>query len=501
MKRLAMVLSLILVFCVSMFAGAYADNMSEAALILHEPVSKKSETTEPVEPVVTLEMAKGGNVKLAFTTEGDSEWGKITKKQWATSDKTIATVSNGTINGKSAGEAIITLTLTYKNGQQLTANVPVTVYTPVKTLKIDQKTLSMTVGDAPVQLNVTVAPEDAKYQTVTWSTSDASVATVDENGFVTAVGGGKAKITATSNQPADSKGKTVSVSCTVTVTQLSGTVKLDHTTATLAKGSSMKLTATVLPAGTTNKKVEWTSSNPAIATVSNGKVTAKSVGTVTITATAKDGSGASGSCTFTIVQKATSVKLSESKRVVVFVGGTKRISATVSPADATNKKVTWSSSDTWVATVDSNGMITGRRAGTATITATAADGSGKKKSVTVVVEPLNPISLEKIGTGIFQPNLLGITVRNLTKTKTIKNFGFDMTLYSYNGSVINDGSFNLGDKGTSVGPGKTRTIKRTASGVGYSSKIVITITSVTFSDGTVYRIPKEEQKTWSFRIN
>ena len=113
MKRLAMVLSLILVFCVSMFAGAYADNMGEAALILHEPVSKKSETTEPVEPVVTLEMAKGGKVKLAFTTEGDSEWGKITKKQWATSDKTIATVSNGTINGKSAGEAIITLLLLY----------------------------------------------------------------------------------------------------------------------------------------------------------------------------------------------------------------------------------------------------------------------------------------------------------------------------------------------------------------------------------------------------
>ncbi|MBQ8535808.1 MAG: Ig-like domain-containing protein [Clostridia bacterium] len=449
----------------------------------------------------TLELAKGNSVKIEYTVTGDSEWGKITKKVWETSDRSIASISSGKVTGKGAGEAVITLTLKYKKGQELTANLPVSVYSPVKAISLSEEELTLAAGTAPVALSVTLNPENAKYQTVTWTSSDPSIATVDEKGNITAVAGGKATITATSDQPADTKGKTKSASCKVTVIQPSETVTLDHTAVSIAKGKTMKLTATVGPESATNKGVSWSSSNPDVAKVDKkGKVTAKSVGTATITATAADGSEINASCAVTVTQAVKKVKLSQTKRISLFPDKTKDISVTISPSDATNKEIEWSSSAPEIASVSETGKITAERAGTAIITATAKDGSGASSSVKVVVEPAVPISLESIGTGRFLPNLLGLTVKNKTQTLTIKNFDFDLELYTYNGALIKEGSYNLGDNVT-IKPGKTKTIKRNSSGVGYASKIVVTITGVELSDGSSYHIPSYLQETWSFRIN
>lgn len=164
---------------------------------------------------------------------------------------------------------------------------------------------------------------------------------------------------------------------------------------TLKKGESVTLSANVSPSNATNQAVTWHSSNTTVATVSSssGTVTAKGVGTTTITATAADGSKVSGKCTITVTastsstttKKVTSVSISGNKKIAV--GSKLQLKATVRPTTATNKKVSWTSSNKSVATVSSSGKVTAKKPGKTVITAKAKDGSGKKKSVTVIVVP------------------------------------------------------------------------------------------------------------------
>jgi ribosomal protein L18 len=188
---------------------------------------------------------------------------------------------------------------------------------------------------------------------------------------------------------------------------------------------------------------------------------------------------------------------SKTKRLILFEDQTAKVPVSVSPSDATNKEVQWSSSNSSIASVDDSGTVTAQYAGEAVITASAADGGGKKYSFKVIVEPANPISLESIGFGIYLPNLLGLTVENKCKTKTITDFNFDMKLYSYGGSTIDSGSYSLG-KPSNIGAHCTKTIKRTVLGAGYATEVIITITGVTFSDGSYYYIPSFLQETWTF---
>lgn len=201
---------------------------------------------------------------------------------------------------------------------------------------------------------------------------------------VTGVKAGKATITATSTV-----NKKVKATCKVTVKQAVTKVKLSSSKASLATGKKLTLKATVSPKKAANKKVTWTSSNKKVATVSSkGVVTAKNkTGTVTITAKAADGSGKKATCKVTVVRKATSVKVAPTS-VTLNAGAKKTLKATVAPSNATSKKVTWKSSNTKVAKVSSNGVVTAVKAGTATITATTADGSKKVAKCTVkVVKP------------------------------------------------------------------------------------------------------------------
>ena len=153
-------------------------------------------------------------------------------------------------------------------------------------------------------LTATVTPEDADDTSVTWSSSNPSVATVDNTGKVTAVapGTGPATITATAKD-----GSGVSASCEVTVEKKIVTVSsitLSQTSATLTEGETLVLTATVTPEDADDKSISWSSSNPSVATVDNtGKVTAIAPGIATITATANDGSGVSASCVVEVKEK------------------------------------------------------------------------------------------------------------------------------------------------------------------------------------------------------
>lgn len=159
-------------------------------------------------------------------------------------------------------------------------------------------------------------------------------------------------------------------------------ITLRSSSINIKPGSSYSLTPSVLPADTTDQTLTFTSSNPAVATVSStGKVQGVSAGSATITAKTNDGTNISKTCKVTVSYQVTSVKLNKTSADLE-VGKTLTLKATVKPANATNKDVTWKSSNTAIATVSSTGIITGKKAGKVDITVTTDDG---KKTATCKV--------------------------------------------------------------------------------------------------------------------
>jgi len=170
-------------------------------------------------------------------------------------------------------------------------------------------------------------------------------------------------------------------------------VKLDYTTYEMEKGQNMTLHVSVAPTTATNPKVNWTSSNPNVATVDQyGNVTAVEAGTAVITATAQDDGGASASCTFTVTKV-----MAEDIAIVVDgevrnyyridqAGNTMQFVAVVTPSDTTNKDVVWTSSNPAVATIDENGLVRAVSRGMTIITATTKDGSNLSASCLVAVQ-------------------------------------------------------------------------------------------------------------------
>ena len=159
---------------------------------------------------------------------------------------------------------------------------------------------------------------------------------------------------------------------------------------------TLQLSANVLPANATNKSVNWSTSDSSIATVdANGLVTGKAVGSVTITATSVSNPSVKGTASIAVSNTSipvTGVTISD-KSFTLVKDATKTLTATVSPANASNKNVTWSSSNTSVATVSSSGVVTGVSAGNATITVTTVDG-GKTDTANVTVANAPPTQSE-----------------------------------------------------------------------------------------------------------
>ena len=184
----------------------------------------------------------------------------------------------------------------YKNDQNWGRFRSYQNMTPAEHLSLDKTSLTLH-GNESQQLIATVLPADASTA-LRWTSSDESVATVSQSGLVSAVAAGHAVITATTTDGTD-----LSASCNVTVLQVQAeSIQLNVTTAGLNEGSTLQLTATVLPEECDIKTVMWASNNPSVATVdSNGLVTTHSVGTATITAITTDGSNLSTTCTVTLL--------------------------------------------------------------------------------------------------------------------------------------------------------------------------------------------------------
>ena len=321
----------------------------------------------------TLSVEEGKTAELTATIEPANATTDKTL-DWKSDKEDIATVENGTVTGVKAGTA--TITVTTKNNKTATCEVTVTSAgageddIEITGVKLDKTTLELK-EKATFKLTATIEPANATTdRTLNWKSDKEDIAKVAQDGTVTGVKAGTAKITVTTKN-----NKTAT--CTVTVTSAgSGTgttdvkVSLDKTAATLAVGKDVTLKATVSPANAGS--VSWTSSDPKIATVANGKVTGKKAGTAKITAAVGNKSAV---CTVSVVS------LSKTKATL---GVKEKLSLKV---NGTTKKVTWKTSNKKVATVK-NGKITAKKANKKAINITASvDGVTLTCKLTVKAAP------------------------------------------------------------------------------------------------------------------
>ena len=372
----------------------------------------------------SLSMKVGETETITATVNPDNATDKTV--DWGSSDVAVATVADGIITARKSGEAIITA----KSGSCI-AKCKVTITVSAESVTLDKTTLSLAVGET-AQLTATVKPDDATDKNVAWTSSDASVAKVD-NGKVTAVKSGKATITAKCG------GKTAE--CAVTVTVPTGSVTLDKTSLSLAVGETAQLTATVKPDDATDKNVIWTSSDELVARVANGKVTAVKAGNATITANCGD---KTAECAVTVTVPITSLTLDKTS-LSLAVGETAQLTATVKPDDATDKNVIWTSSDELVARV-ANGKVTAVKAGNATITANCGDKTAEC-AVTVTV-PITSLTLDKTSLSLAVGETAQLTATVKPDNATDKT----VTWCSSNESIVkvSNGEVSAVSEGTAI---------------------------------------------------
>ena len=348
---------------------------------------------------------------------------------WESGNESAATVSQeGLVTAVGEGKATITVKTSdggFSASCEVTVNKKVIAVTSVV---LGNTELTLVEGEEE-KLAVAVTPENATDKSVVWESGNESVATVSQEGLVTAVGEGKATITVKTNDGG------FSASCEVTVKKkviaVTG-VKLSAASMTLREGDKGTLTATVEPANATNKNVEWWTSDLDVVSVtstsggSNGYVEARGAGKATVTVKTEDGEF-SASCEITVEKKevpVTGIALEQSS-LLLPVGNTYTLRAHVQPSNATDQDIKWGSSNGGVATVDQTGKVTAVAAGTVDILATLA---GKFARCTVQVDNVT-ISMKK-----SSYNILPVTKKINIKSDIAANFELDYSKFSFSSS-------------------------------------------------------------------
>ena len=330
----------------------------------------------------SVELTEGESTRIIATISPNNATNKTVI--WS-SDNPYVTVSDGTITGTKPCTATVTAK-SDDGGKTATCSVTVkSKVIQVSGVTLDKSELTLTEGDTQ-SLTATVSPENATDKSVTWSSDNESVAMVSSTGVVIAKSDGRATITVKTNDGEKSAICTVTVKAKVIA--VTG-VSLDRTSLTMTEGDTQTLTATVSPSNATDKSVTWTSNNTTVATVSSsGVVTAKTPGTATITVKTNDGSK-TATCTVTVKAKVISVTGVSLNRTSLTMteGDTQTLTATVSPSNATDKSVTWSSNNTSIAYVSTSGVVSAKTMGTAVITVTTNDGGKKAECQVIVKEP------------------------------------------------------------------------------------------------------------------
>ncbi|MGL4485241.1 MAG: Ig-like domain-containing protein, partial [Anaerovoracaceae bacterium] len=304
--------------------------------------------------------------------------------RWISSDNQVARVIDkvsgtntgnalGVVTGLAPGKAVITA-ITLEGSYAATALV--TVNRPVESLSLNKTNIDgLVVGNKEI-LRATIMPEDASDKTLIYASGNNNIATVSQMGEVEAKAPGTTSISVRSKD-----GAKIAIATITVVKSVTG-VTLDKTNINLAVAESDKITAYIVPGDANNKNITWSSSDSLVASVDGrGKVTGHKAGITIISAMSEDG-GKIASAIVTIVQKVESISINKNQ-IVLNIGETSLLLANILPANASNKAVTWTSSNTAIADVNQLGEVTGVGKGQAVITATSQDGN---KTATVVAE-------------------------------------------------------------------------------------------------------------------
>ncbi|MBZ9636639.1 Ig-like domain-containing protein [Clostridium sp. FP1] len=379
----------------------------------------------------TSELTIGDILQLTATINPSNARNK--NVTWTSSDPLVATVkSNAGVKAdiKAIGVGTATITVKTEEGWKIAtcvinvAKVPAPTYA-VTGVSLDKSTANTTSGQS-IELTATINPENATNKNVTWTSSNPLVATVASGAGakanVKATGVGTATITVTT----EDGGKTAT--CTIKVADVPVPVtgvSLNKTTADLTAAGELKLTATINPENATNKNVTWTSSNPLVAKVTGSAeamadIKAIGVGTATITVTTEDG-GKIATCIIKVAKvpaptyAVTGVSLDKST-VNTTSGQVIELIATINPENATNKKITWKSSNEAVATVtgstQSKANVSAIGAGTAIITVTTEDG-GKIATCLITVETTTSPEIELNAVVKIEQKKVTVSVDNI----------------------------------------------------------------------------------------
>ena len=358
---------------------------------------------------------------------------------WKSSDTSIVTVDeNGVIKGIKEGTA--TITVKSANGKKATCTVTVTTEDiAVEEIELTPEETEINSG-SQTQIAAVVKPENATNRELVWESSDPSIATVDSNGIVKGLKAGTVTITAKTKDGKVVAKTTLKIKVAPTPTPMQiESLSFTQNNVSIKKDDTLGLTVTVVPSELSTSPLTWTSSDTNIVKVdSNGVITGVGLGTATITVTSSNGKKAT--CTVEVVANTIPVENIEltPSSMTLNVGEEVQIVATIEPANATDHELVWTSSDSNVATVDSNGKVHGINAGTATITAKTKDGKVVATSTVTIEVPATPTPT---------PTPEGFQVYDQNKTPVAWNGASDLNIFT-NSSHEKEGTIAPESKGT-----------------------------------------------------
>ncbi len=377
------------------------------------------------------------------------EYARNKNVSWATSNSSVATVDqNGNVRGVGPGTCEIVVE-TEEGARRAHCIVHVTV--PVTGVTLTPQTASVYTTKT-LKLSATVSPANATNKQLVWTSDKPTVASVSSAGVVTGVGSGSAIITVKTVDGGYHASCVISVFKKVEVTGIS----ISATSRSLYVGNTFQLKANVEPTTATFPQITWKSDNPAVATVDQfGLVRAVGVGTTYISAASDDNPFIVKKCKITSGIQATGVTLNATS-VELYETATKMLVHTITPANATNKKVIWSSSDPSVASVNVDGVVTAVSQGTAVITCTTQDSSRTAKCTVKVLKTIKSKSVS-----LDSKSLTLNDGTSATLTASIKPDNVSITSLNWRSTNKKVATVNENGVIKAVGPGTCKIVATT----------------------------------------
>ncbi|MDO5114625.1 MAG: Ig-like domain-containing protein [Synergistaceae bacterium] len=333
-----------------------------------------------------LEMLEGEQTRLTATIT--PEYAENKNVTWASDNPSVARVSDtGLVEAVGAGTTRVTVS-TEDGGYTAVCEVKVVPH-EVTGVEINKISFSLKLGQTE-QLKASVFPDSAAYKDVSWKSSNPAVASVSDEGVVRALSLGSAEITAITRDG----GFTATCACTILPWVVSG-VNFGESVVMLSQGEDKELTVVIKPDNATNKKVTYLSGNSSVAAVSPaGVITAVSPGVADITVTTEDG-GYTAACIAIVEPLRLRTADLDISSASMNVGSTRQLNVTLSPPDADDKKLWWSSNNPDAATVSSSGLVTAVGNGEAEITVMSESGEHTAACAITVSTPVSGITLDK----------------------------------------------------------------------------------------------------------